>query len=763
VVDDGSDDDGETERVVNELAERDSRVKYIRQSNAGVAHARNHGISKTNAKFTSCLDADDSMEPAFLETLVPHLEADNSLGLVYSGLKVLVPRDGQILELNSNWPTECDFDKQIIGENQVPTCCVFRRKAWERLGGYRQRYAPRGCGTEDAELWLRIGASGWGIKQATKEPLFRYLLGGNTTGDQSYEEVNWLEWHPWTSDKWHPFASIATPKKHSHEVRQYDEPIVSVVIPVGPGHEKDVIDALDSLEAQTLRQWEAIVVDDSGSDKLDLTGFPFARLVVTKGQMGAGFSRNRGAELARGRYLLFLDADDWLYPSALWTMLEVQAAESGDGQEVAVYGDHDGLVVIGEEYARKMQSERRLLQYRPEDGHALVHFYNPDYECSRAVRQPATGSQFYIWCYISTLIPTSWHFEIGGFDEQMESWEDWDYWIRQAQAGKCFVHVRESFLVYRFYTGNRRWAAHPEHEEGLQLAHSLVQYMQDKYQKNGAGESSVCRGCGQKGRSPSVHDYASRIATVSNNQRASTGVVPNDSDFLWAEYQGQPAGNRGNQSVIGMTVFPTPLTMPDGRPLTMRPEGNGYRIDYGYWSAGDQFLVHREDIKITPNLFRPVELERQNIQSALPKRQAQPTPPPPPAPVVARPVEPKQPPRPTGPSPIPKPVTQILSEAIEPHIEQQPNEQDVVATEQEPITQEEAVASLFTHVLNTSELQNLPGISAGIAEQMEQQGIQSYQDILDLGIEGLALYRGVGETRAQIIIDAINGLIANAG
>jgi len=746
VVDDGSEDD--TEQRVKEWLEKDSRVSYVKQSNQGVANARNTGISKTNAKFITCLDADDEMEPAFLETLVPHLEADNSLGLVYSGIKVLRLHNNELLEFDSPWPPDCDFDKHIVGDCQVPTCNVFRRKAWEHLGGYRQRYAPIGMGTEDAEFWLRIGASGWSIKQVTKEPLFRYLLGGRTTGDQSYKEVDWLEWHPWTRDGWHPFASIATPDNLSHEVRQYDEPVVSVIVPVGPGHERDIIDALDSLEAQTFRKWEAIVVDDTGSDKLDLTAFPFARLVKTPGKMGAGYARNRGVEIARGQLLDFLDADDWFYPDTLWRKVEVYSAEGGD---VAVYGDHHGIAIISEDYARKMKSNKKLLQYRPEDGFSLIASSNLDFDCPRAIQQPSTNRQPYIWCDISTLIPKSWHFEIGGFDEKMESWEDWDYWIRMAQIGKCFTHVNEPFLVYRFYSGNRRWAAHPEHEEGLQLAQNLVQYMQDKYRRNDTGGPSVCRGCTKK-RGPSVHDSMSRLSAT-RNQRASTTSAPSDSDFVMCEYQGQPPGNRGNHGVVGMTVFPAPFVG-----FNMKRTSEGYRIDYGYWGAGGQFYVHHDDIAKTPNLFRPVELTKTNVQAALPK-QRRPEPTPPPAPVVVKPTPveqaipeplPQPAPEPSG----PKSVAQILNETIGPVAEKAENEED------EPVTQEVAVASMFTAILESGDLQKLPGVSTTIAEQMEGQGVQTFQDILDLGVDGLSIYPGIGATRAQIIIDAINGLAA---
>ena len=41
---------------------------------------------------------------------------------------------------------------------------------------------------------------------------------------------------------------------------------------------------------------------------------PYAKWGYTEGKKGAGYARNRGAEMARGKFLLFLDADDFFNP-----------------------------------------------------------------------------------------------------------------------------------------------------------------------------------------------------------------------------------------------------------------------------------------------------------------------------------------------------------------------------------------------------------------------------------------------------------------
>lgn len=690
VVDDGTDDGGATKNAVGEWTQKDSRVRYLRQDNAGVAVARNTGIAATDAKYICCLDADDAIEPEFVNRCVRALEQDNSLGLAYTKIRHILP-DGRTGI--SPWPGEWSFDEQLKRRNQVPTCNVFRREIWESLGGYKKRYCPGGAGSEDAEFWTRIGAYGWKCKLVTQEPLFIYSLGsGMVSGNKEYSEPDWLAWHPWATDRRHPFASYATPKRWSHPVRQYDEPTVSIIIPVGPGHHDTLEDALDSVEAQGLRRWECIVVWDREDmpPKRYTDAYPFVKwLSVGKGY-GAGFARNFGAKMARAPFLLFLDADDWLYPNALEKMFAAWEEE-----EAIIYSDYIGKAYI-EDAGGLSEKLRKNIQWRDSDGLTAIYYEAPDYDAERAQRQPVGDPRkVYTWNLITSLVPRAWHNEVGGFDERMESWEDVDYWWRLAKAGKCFKRIPEPLVVYHFYTGGRR-------DRGLEVHEKLFGYLIEKHERE---EVVMCRGCGSR---PSRLSAAAASPTASS----SPPITLQDEQFKLIEYNHPSVGQ---QTTIGQAVFPNRL---EGIDMVGSRNG-GWRIKYGWRGRGDKFLAHVEDIRIAPHLFVPIE------HGPRPPQMERESPAPPTALELAQGADTYEEDDTAGLPPAPKRID--LSAVVE----DMPKE---AAGEKE-----------------TFDWQKFPGVTAKIAKQLTGLGPG---DVIEMGEEGLMELDYVGPTRAKSIYAA---------
>ena len=97
-------------------------------------------------------------------------------------------------------------------------------------------------------------------------------------------------------------------------------PLVSIIIPVYSG-KKYFGELIDCMRNQTLKNIEIIFIDDKGSDGcFELAQAAAAeddRIVLLRNErnMGPGVSRNRGIEAARGEFIAFADADDYVSPN----------------------------------------------------------------------------------------------------------------------------------------------------------------------------------------------------------------------------------------------------------------------------------------------------------------------------------------------------------------------------------------------------------------------------------------------------------------
>lgn len=113
-----------------------------------------------------------------------------------------------------------------------------------------------------------------------------------------------------------------------------DSPIVSVIIPCY-NVEKYLRQCLDSVFAQTLKEIEIICVDDGSSDHtLEILNEYQKKddrmKVITQKNAGAGAARNNGLKVAKGKYLSFLDSDDFFEPDMLQEAYESAEKNQAD-------------------------------------------------------------------------------------------------------------------------------------------------------------------------------------------------------------------------------------------------------------------------------------------------------------------------------------------------------------------------------------------------------------------------------------------------
>jgi hypothetical protein len=163
VVDDGS-TDAQTIKVLGALKRRHTRV--VRTPNRGLTAARNYGIRLVSAPYIVTLDADDLLEPTYLEITAERLDSQSALDFVTTAIRAFGGAD-------YIWaPVSCDL-KSVLACGGPHAATIFRRRVWETLGGFDETHPIPGV--ENLDFWISAierGCRGEIIPQ----PLLRYRV-----------------------------------------------------------------------------------------------------------------------------------------------------------------------------------------------------------------------------------------------------------------------------------------------------------------------------------------------------------------------------------------------------------------------------------------------------------------------------------------------------------------------------------------------------------------------------------------------------------
>lgn len=153
IVDDGS-TDATSLAQLERAAEREPRLRVIRQPNGGPAVARNRAAREARGVYLLLLDSDDMVEPTFAEKAVWFLEtqpaefaAVNSYNVTFGSKNML-------------WPYGFDRGGENVRENFVTLQSVVRRSAYLAAGGFDERISYEHA---DWDFWLTLAEHGrWG-------------------------------------------------------------------------------------------------------------------------------------------------------------------------------------------------------------------------------------------------------------------------------------------------------------------------------------------------------------------------------------------------------------------------------------------------------------------------------------------------------------------------------------------------------------------------------------------------------------------------
>ncbi|NMO20672.1 glycosyltransferase [Pyxidicoccus fallax] len=212
------------------------------------------------------------------------------------------------------------------------------------------------------------------------------------------------------------------PPKPAARAPGSDAPLVSFLVPYY-NMGRYLPETLRSIRAQTLTDYEIVLVDDGSTDSesralLDTLHAPDLR-IVRKRNGGLSSARNAGLRVARGRYILPLDPDDLIEPTFLEKAVAVMEATPGLGYVTSLVAyfrespenvvggwipsglDRDALWVVNAASTCTALMERRLLE------------------------------------------------ALGGYDEWLTAFEDWDVFSRMAERGLTGMVIPEPLFLYR--------------------------------------------------------------------------------------------------------------------------------------------------------------------------------------------------------------------------------------------------------------------------------------------------------------------------
>jgi glycosyltransferase involved in cell wall biosynthesis len=189
-------------------------------------------------------------------------------------------------------------------------------------------------------------------------------------------------------------------------------------------------EAVESVRAQTVADWELLIVDDGSSDHTPQAAMAYradARVRYFRSDtLGQPRAKNLGIGLSRGAFVAFLDADDAWEPTKLEKQLAVFAAKPD----------------VGVVFSRRslMDESGKRVPAKPTSGFHTGFVL------------PQMFTQNFV-CFSSAVVRREVFSHVGRFDPQWDLAIDYDLWLRVAKAYR-FDFVDEELVRYRTGHGN---------------------------------------------------------------------------------------------------------------------------------------------------------------------------------------------------------------------------------------------------------------------------------------------------------------------
>jgi glycosyltransferase involved in cell wall biosynthesis len=248
-------------------------------------------------------------------------------------------------------------------------------------------------------------------------------------------------------------------------------PAVSVVIPaynVAPF----IRETIDSILAQSFKDYEIILVNDGSPDTTELERAlePYGERVryLKQENRGAAAARNAGLRVARGTYIAFLDADDyWMENYLEEQMVLIRQADHFD----LVYAD---ALLFGDSELHG----RTYMEIAPSHGEVTFEKLVRD-ECNVITSGVLARRQVLL--------------DVGLFDEELRRAQDYDLWLRLAKSGARLGYQRKVLLRYRIHSDSLSGDAIRQIERHLTVLNKTARRLDLTSREKRAVEGAIAR------------------------------------------------------------------------------------------------------------------------------------------------------------------------------------------------------------------------------------------------------------------------------
>lgn len=167
IVNDGSTDN--TAEIAQKWVNKDSRFLYLFKKNGGLSSARNEGILISKGEFIVPLDADDKIANDYIFLAFEEFGKADDIKVVYCQAEKFGSESGI-------WNLPKFSPEYLASENMIFCTAMYRKKDWERVGGYDTNMI---YGLEDWEFWIAILKDGGEVKCINKVG-FYYRINQNS-------------------------------------------------------------------------------------------------------------------------------------------------------------------------------------------------------------------------------------------------------------------------------------------------------------------------------------------------------------------------------------------------------------------------------------------------------------------------------------------------------------------------------------------------------------------------------------------------------